>query len=189
MPEPPERSTILVDVNKQIVTLASAVLALAATFATGVIGKNLDGFQALALGLSGLALFAALLCALISHARVISYVQAAGAAEPEVDKVKRCWNSSAGWANAGFACFAAAFLFLLVFVGLRVADRSVDAETVIAGVAQKLTDEGKIAGREGFVSLTVVEPGEDYELVFTGKDKARLVCRASRRTGALAECR
>ncbi|MCA9241109.1 MAG: hypothetical protein KDA37_12955 [Planctomycetales bacterium] len=182
MADAPDQSSVLIDVNKQIVTVSSAILALASAYATAVVGKDLSWWQGVWLALCGVALVLSICCALASHAQVIGYIK-----EADANAKNGYWWWAAGLANIGYFAFAASFAFLLAFVGLRISEDNPTLETIVAEATESLTKAGRITDRGNFVSLT--QNGSTYEIVFQDTAGERIVCEADGKSGVLSPCR
>lgn len=178
------RSTVLSDFTKQIVTVSSAALALTATFATGIFSGSPTGAQLFSIGAAGGLLFLATCCALVSHARIIAYLKAS--ADKDATQITKTWNASAFWANGGFFLFGLALLSLLVFGFLRLTTQTIDAVSAVATSAKFLTDRGKIQGSSDWTSFALT--GDEYEVRFRSGAGTDHVCTVSAETGKLLRC-
>ncbi|MCK0196792.1 hypothetical protein MWN34_07675 [Ancylobacter sp. 6x-1] len=191
MSDIPDRMAVLVDMNKQIVGVSGAMIALAATFLTGLIGQNSSPWVLSAIGIAALLLLLATCCALISHAKAPQYYAALAAPPPNADAIKQAWSGCAGWANTAFILFAAALAAIFVFGALRVLDPGAnDARTAIDKSAELLLKDGKIADRKDWTSIATAGSGdsEHWVVTFNGVKGTTVACKVSTRSGALQAC-
>jgi hypothetical protein len=181
MADAPERTSLLADLNRQVMTLASAILALAATFATGVIGKSPDRLQLWSIGLAALFLLFSLCCALVANAKLLDYVKLLPPTSSNGNDIKKAWNQAAAITNLGFLLFVVSLLLLLGFAALRVRDTPSDAELAVRQSTDFLIRQGKIKSRDEWKSFNTVSTpdGDEIEVKFKSAAGVDYVCRVN----------
>lgn len=190
MAEAPERISVLIDMNKQIVTVASAMVALAATFATGLIGNDNGTATLVALGTAVGALVVAVCCALIAHAVSINYCQMVSTSNSDPEKVARAWNRTSHFSNGSFYAFVFALVALVIFGGLRLSGSRVNAATAIGAAAEFLVAGGKIQAGRDWTTFAFDSSGAEprWAITFRGSGGATITCLVSVARGALLSC-
>lgn len=181
------RESVLVELTKQIATVAGALLALLASL-TPVFLAHLNEPTFYAILVSGLALLLSALLSLYSHAKTIAYVGATDATARA-----REWNKAAGSANIAFFVFGISLAFL--FGGgasqLFWPKQKVGFEVSVSRATQFLQDEGKIGSTESWESIeTITGKSEDtLKIKYSPTSKAAITCQVNPMDGNILGCK
>jgi hypothetical protein len=192
-----DRSTVLADWDKQILTLSSAAIALTATFSTGLVGTDASTAQLWAIGAAAALLLTSTVLALIGLAYITSYLKKASKlaalANPtpeEQQELRDAWNKAVLPSNVSFFAFAAALGALVTFGAFRVSTQPIDATSAVAVSTKFLVAQGKIQSASDWTSFKRLTStsGDVFEVVFTPATGKPFTCTVSAKTGELTGC-